>query len=177
MKRKFVVNIFTGEGLDDLVKASEEYQIKLKEKSKELLARLADEGYQIASAGFAGAAYDGTNDSAVTVEDRGTHIKAIVAVGSAVLFIEFGTGVTYPDDHPEAGAHGMVRGGYGKGKGKQSSWGYYGDPGTNGDVKFNKSGQAVVITHGNPANKPMYEAAKQLRERLPELVREVFGSD
>ena len=38
---------------------------------------------------------------------------AVVAVGSATLFIEFGTGVKYPDNHPEAAEHGMIRGGYG----------------------------------------------------------------
>jgi len=177
VKRKFTVNALTGEGLDEFINSLDNYDKWLKAKANELLTRLTDEGYQIAAAGFTGAAYDGTNDSAVSVEDRGENIKAVVAVGSAVLFIEFGTGITYPDDHPEAGQHGMVRGGYGKGKGKQATWGYYGDPGTNGEVRTNKSGKEVVLTHGNPANKPMYEAAKQLREKLPGMVREVFGSD
>ena len=162
MKNKqYTVNILSGDGFGDLLKGLKGYYDWLKIKSEELLDRLSDEGYKIASAGFASAAYDGTNDTFVKVEERGTHARAVIAVGTAVLFIEFGTGVTYPDSHPEAGAHGMVRGGYGQGKGKQKSWGYYGDPGTNGEVKFNKSGQAVVITHGNPANMPMYEAVKQ----------------
>ena len=92
-----------------------------------------------------------------------------------MLFIEFGTGVIYPDDHPEAAEHGMTRGSYGKGRGKQKAWGYYGDSGTNGEVKINKKGREVVITHGNPANMPMYETAKELEERLGELAKEVFS--
>ena len=55
------------------------------------------------------------------------------------------------------------------------AWGYYGDPGTNGEVKINKKGRKVVITHGNPANMPMYETAKELEERLGELAKEVFS--
>ena len=90
--------------------------------------RLAQEGMEIASVKFSQAVYDGTNDVSVTVEPRGNNVRAVVATGGATLFIEFGTGVTYPDDHPEAEELGMKRGEYGQGHGKQHSWGYYGDP-------------------------------------------------
>ena len=102
--------------------------------------RLAQEGMEIASIKFSQAVYDGTNDVSVTVEPRGNNVRAVVATGGATLFIEFGTGVTYPDDHPEAGELGMKRGEYGQGHGKQHSWGYYGDPGTNGVLKEKKNG-------------------------------------
>ena len=98
-----------------------------------------------------------------------------MAVGKAVLFIEFGTGVTYPDDHPEAEELGMKRGEYGQGHGKQHSWGYYGDPGTNGVLKEKKNGGFVVITHGNPANMPMYETVKELQDQLTGIAKEVFS--
>ena len=81
----------------------------------------------------------------------------------------------YADNHPEAGKNGMIRGGYGQGKGNQSTWGYYGSPGTNGVVRKETDKGTLVTTHGNPANMPMYEAAKQLKERLSELVKEVFN--
>ena len=176
MKRKYVIGL-DGSGVDEFIKGIEEYKKWLERCTKTLIQRLAAEGYEVAAAGFQKAQYDGTNDSAVSVEERGDKIKAVVAAGSAVLFIEFGTGVTYPDDHPEAGKHGMVRGGYGKGHGSQSTWGYYGDPGTNGQVRKEGARGTLVTTHGNPANKPMYEAVKHLERRLPELVREVFNSD
>lgn len=137
--------------------------------------RLAQEGMEIASVKFSQAVYDGTNDVSVTVEPRGNNIRAVVATGGATLFIEFGTGVTYPDDHPEAGELGMKRGEYGQGHGKQHSWGYYGDPGTNGVLKEKKNGGFVVITHGNPANMPMYETVKELQDRLTEIAKEVFS--
>lgn len=137
--------------------------------------RLAQEGMEIASIKFSQAVYDGTNDVSVTVEPRGNNVRAVVATGGATLFIEFGTGVTYPDDHPEAGELGMKRGEYGQGHGKQHSWGYYGDPGANGVLKEKKNGGFVVITHGNPANMPMYETVKELQDRLTEIAKEVFS--
>lgn len=137
--------------------------------------RLAQEGMEIASIKFSQAVYDGTNDVSVTVEPRGNNVRAVVATGGATLFIEFGTGVTYPDNHPEAEELGMKRGEYGQGHGKQHSWGYYGDPGTNGVLKEKKNGGFVVITHGNPANMPMYETVKELQDRLTEIAKEVFS--
>ena len=162
-------------GIDTLLREIESYTVWLKERSQVLLDRLAQAGFEVASARFAKAAYDGTNDASVSMETRSEGVRAVVAVGASVLFIEFGTGVTYPDTHPQAAELGMKRGEYGQGHGKQSSWGYYGDPGTNGVVKMKKDGSTVVITHGNPANMPMYETVKELEAMLPELVKEVFS--
>ena len=161
-------------GIDKAIREVERYGAWLKAKSSLLLDRLAQQGFEIASANFAKAAYDGTNDVSVTVERRGTGARAVVAIGASVLFIEFGTGVTYPDNHPEAAEHGMRRGEYGAGHGKQSSWGYYGYPGTNGEVRTKANGKSVVITHGNPANMSMYDTVKQLQQILPGLAKEVF---
>lgn len=162
-------------GIDTLLREIESYTVWLKERSQVLLDRLAQAGFEVASARFAKAAYDGTNDASVSLETRSEGVRAVVAVGASVLFIEFGTGVTYPDNHPQAAELGMKRGEYGQGHGKQSSWGYYGDPGTNGVVKMKKDGSPVVITHGNPANMPMYETVKELEAMLPDLVKEVFS--
>lgn len=162
-------------GIDTLLREIENYTVWLKERSQVLLDRIAQAGFEVASARFAKAAYDGTNDASVSMETRSEGVRAVVAVGASVLFIEFGTGVTYPDNHPQAAELGMKRGEYGKGHGKQSSWGYYGDPGTNGVVKMKKDGSTVVITHGNPANMPMYETVKELEAMLPDLVKEVFS--
>lgn len=173
MSKVYTVGL-DGTGLDELISAIENYPKWLESRIPILLNRLTDEGVQIARTGFERAAYDGTNDVSVGFENRGEHTRAVVAVGATVLFIEFGTGITYPDTHPEAAANGMTRGGYGKGKGNQPTWGYYGDPGTNGVVSKETERGTLVLTHGNPANMPMYEASKQLRERFTAIVREVF---
>lgn len=162
-------------GIDTLLREIESYTVWLKERSQVLLDRLAQAGFEVASARFAKAVYDGTNDASVSLETRSEGVRAVVAVGASVLFIEFGTGVTYPDNHPQAAELGMKRGEYGQGHGKQSSWGYYGDPGTNGVVKMKKNGSTMVITHGNPANMSMYETVKELEAMLPDLVKEVFS--
>ena len=160
---------------DSLIRKAEDLGNWQSERAIVFADRLAQEGMEIASVKFSQAVYDGTNDVSVTVEPRGNNVRAVVATGGATLFIEFGTGVTYPDDHPEAGELGMKRGEYGQGHGKQHSWGYYGDPGTNGVLKEKKNGGFVVITHGNPANMPMYETVKELQDRLTEIAKEVFS--
>lgn len=161
-------------GVNQAIVELKEYKTWLQERTRVFVSRLTEEGFNIASAKFAASTYDGTNDVTATVEDRGDGVCAVVATGSAVLFIEFGTGVTYADNHPQAAELGMRRGEYGKGRGKRSSWGYYGEPGTNGIVKENKNGRAVVITHGNPANMPMYETVKELEVMLKSIAEEVF---
>lgn len=161
-------------GIDKAIHEVDQYINWLKARTGVLLDRLAQEGLSVASANFTKAAYDGTKDVSVSVEQRGANAVAVVAVGASVLFIEFGTGVVYPDNHPEAAEHGMKRGEYGAGHGKQQSWGYYGDPGTNGVVKVKPNGNAVVITKGNPASMSMYETVKHVEMILPELAKEVF---
>jgi hypothetical protein len=160
---------------DSLIRKIEDLRNWQSDRAIVFADRLAQEGMEIASIKFSQAVYDGTNDVSVTVEPRGNNVRAVVATGGATLFIEFGTGVTYPDDHPEAGELGMKRGEYGQGHGKQHSWGYYGDPGTNGVLKEKKNGGFVVITYGNPANMPMYETVKELQDRLTEIAKEVFS--
>lgn len=160
---------------DSLIRKAENFGNWQSDRAVVFADRLAQEGMEIASIKFSQAVYDGTNDVSVTVEPRGNNVRAVVATGGATLFIEFGTGVTYPDNHPEAEELGMKRGEYGQGHGKQHSWGYYGDPGTNGVLKEKKNGGFVVITHGNPANMPMYETVKELQNRLTDIAKEVFS--
>lgn len=178
MKRKYIIGI-DGSGVDELLEALEKLQVWLKTKAQELLDRLASEGFQIASAGFSGAEYDGTNDVSVSIEDRGETTKAVVAVGSASLFIEFGTGVKYQTPaHPEAGQHGMIRGGYGHGLGRlDSGWRYPEENGAGTGATQDPDHPGYLHTYGNPANMPMYKGAKHIKERLPALAREVFSGD
>lgn len=92
----------SGRGIERLIRETENRKNRLQERTAVFLNRVAQEGMEIASIKFSQAVYDGTNDVSVTVEPRGNNVRAVVATGGATLFIEFGTGVTYPDDHPEA---------------------------------------------------------------------------
>ena len=161
--------------IDNAIKKLEEFEKWLVTKTKEFLKALADEGVQIADAKFAEAVYDGTNDVSCSVEERGDNSIAVVAVGGATLFVEFGTGVRYPDNHPEAGKHGMVRGEYGYKLGRrEKGWRYRGDPGSQGEVITEGKHAGEVHTYGNPANMCLYMTVRELEEKFEEIARRVY---
>ena len=151
------------------------YQKWFEEKTKDFLRTLGEEGVQIASAKFQSATYDGTNDVHCQIEKRNDTKVAVVAVGNATLFIEFGTGITYPDDHPEAAQNGMVRGGFGHKLGRlPGGWRYNGDPGTNGTVITSGKHAGMVHTFGKPANTCMYLIIRELEDKFEEIARRVY---
>ena len=165
----------TAKGIDNLIKEIKSYQKWLEEKTKEFVKALGDEGVEVAKVRFQSAEYDGTNDVSVNVEDRGENKVAVVAAGGAVLFIEFGSGVVYPDNHPEAAENGMIRGEYGHKLGRrESGWRYKGDPGTHGEVITEGKHAGEVHTYGNPANMCMYLTARELEQRFEEIAKKVY---
>ena len=177
MKKVYKISL-TGVGIDEFIKGIDDYKKWLEKKTQELLQRLADEGLQVASTKFAQAVYDGTNDVSVSIDERDEHTKAIVATGGAVLFIEFGTGVTYPDDHPDKPAGILGRGEYGHQLGRLASgWRYPESHGAGSFGEADPDHPGFLHTYGNPANMSMYDTVKYLRENLPRIAKEVFGRD
>ncbi len=176
MSKKVIRFSLDSRSIDRAIREVQNYKKWLSDKTNELVKALAEEGVQIASIKFEQAVYDGTNDVSCNVEDRGEKKAAVLAVGGTVLFIEFGTGVTYPDNHPEAQQNGMIRGEYGKGKGANpKGWRYVGAPGTNGVLSPNARKKSVIHTYGNPANMCMYGTVRELQERFEEIARRVFN--
>lgn len=174
MAKKITISL-TSKGIDKLIKEVKAYQKWLETKTKEFVKALGDEGVQIASVRFQSAEYDGTNDVSVNIEDRGDNQVAVVAAGGAVLFIEFGSGVVYPDNHPEAAEHGMIRGEYGYKLGRNPrGWRYKGDPGTHGELITEGKHAGEVHTYGNPANMCMYSTVRELEERFEEIAKRVY---
>lgn len=175
MKKRVIKIQLNEKSIDQAIKELNAYKKWLNEKTKEFLKALADEGMQIASAKFANAVYDGTNDVSCSVESKGENKMAVVAVGGATLFIEFGTGVKYPDNHPEAGEHGMNRGQYGYKLGRlKKGWRYTGDPGSNGEVITEGKHAGEVHTYGNPANMCLYLTVRELEDKFKEIARRVY---
>lgn len=171
----------SSQSIDSAIKQLQDYRDDLDRKAKEITRRLAAIGMNYAQVAFDNAAYDGIkeNDVSVFPTENG---YAVVASGKTVLFIEFGAGVTYPDSHPQAAEFGMMHGTYGKGNGKKETWGFYGDePGTNGEFVRKKDGSLkephVILTHGNPAALPMYNAEQEIRSNIAKIVKEVFSGD
>lgn len=131
----------------------------LNRKTEEVCKRLAELGATKADVNFAAAYYDGEEDHVITVENRGNNTYAVVASGTTVLFVEFGSGlIGY--GHPEPSGYGP---------GTYPGKGHWDDP--NG--WWYGHGQH---SHGNPPNMPMYNAVKDLELELESVVREVFES-
>lgn len=175
MSKRVIKVTLSEKSIDNAINELKNYKTWLKECTEKFIQALGEEGVQVATAKFQTAVYDGTNDVSVSVESRDTNKVAVVAVGSSVLFIEFGTGVKYPDNHPEAGNNGFTRGGYGYKLGRlEKGWRYTGDPGSNGEVITTGKHAGEVHTYGNPANMSMYETVRELEEKFAEIARRCY---
>ena len=165
-------------GIDSLVKKLRAYQKTIEDKLHDLLGELAKLGIDIADAEFKTAQYDGDNDVIVNnvPEWLNDNQLFISASGQSITFIEFGTGVHYTEQHPKADDFGYTRGAYGQGKGSQDTWGYYGSPGTNGQIIKSNSKGDVVLTHGNPPARAMYDAGKEMRNEIVNVARRVWSN-
>ena len=163
MNNRVVRFALTPEGFDSAIAAVDEYQKWLREKSALLVERLAAMGATKASLDFSRAVYTGIKDATVSVEpiSKGYVVKAN---GESVLFIEFGSGVTYGYGHPEASKHGMGPGTYPSDKGHWD------------DVKgwWLPKDKGGGHTYGNPPSAPMYNAVKTIEQELIRVVKEVF---
>ena len=152
----------TDRSIGNAIKAVERYQAWVSEKEKELRSRLAMLGATVASIRFARAIYTGSNDITVRVDDTGS--KAVIyAEGEALLFIEFGAGITYGYGHPQAGEFGYGPGTYSEDK---DNW-------KNPKGWWFGSSQH---TFGNPPAMAMYDAVQEIAKSVTEIAREVFRS-
>lgn len=166
------------DGLSDLISRLKGYRNSIPEREKLCLKLLAEIGIDEANVRFKTAQYDGFNDVVMNGPQWIASNKiAIYAVGDAVAFIEFGTGVHYSEEHPKADELGMFRGEYGQGKGSQQSWGYYGTGGSFGEYLKTTDKGEVYLTYGNPPNAALYETGKVLEEQISSIVRQVFRFD
>lgn len=155
----------SSKSISEAVKELEEFKKTLAVKQQKMLEKLGEIGVKEASIRFTTAMYDGMNDSSVELRpiDKG---YAIVATGRAVAFIEFGAGVyhnpgePYPNPRPE-GIVGI--GEYGQGYGKRKAWGFRDDSGE------------LVITRGNPAAMPLWYASEEMKKKILQVAKEVFG--
>jgi len=166
-------------GLSETIQHLEEYQKRIEDKQHTLLEKLAEIGIDTATVRFSQAQYDGVKDVDVPKDPEwvSDNTLQISAVGSTVSFIEFGTGVHYTESHPKAGEFGAIRGGYGHGLGKLDSWRYKGEPGTNGELITEGKHTGEILTHGNPPARAMYDAGKEMRAKIQEIAKEVYGHD
>lgn len=160
---KIVIDPFDQKSIEDAIKEVERYKRWVQEKEEILRLRLAQLGATVASIEFSRAIYNGTNDVSVRVDDNGSK-ATIFAEGSAVLFIEFGSGAKYGNGHPDAGKFGYGPGTYSDGPNGKGHWS---DP--NG--WYFSHGQH---SFGNPPAMAMVHARDAILEQLTAIAREVF---
>lgn len=160
-------------GLDKAIKRLDNLANELS-NYKIFLEKLAEIGINVAQAKFTSATYDGINDVKVHSEWISDSTIQVIAYGHAVTFIEFGTGTIYTEQHPLASEMGAIRGSYGKGKGRRSSWTYYGEKGTNGRFVRSSDKGDVYRTQGNPPARAMYLASKEIKQKILDICKEVF---
>ena len=160
---KIVIDPFDQKSISEAIKELDRYKRWVQEKEEILRQRLAQLGASVASIEFSRAIYNGTNDVSVRVEDNGSK-ATIFAEGSAVLFIEFGSGEKYGGGHPDAGKFGYGPGTYSDGPDGKGKWN---DP--NG--WYFAHGQH---SFGNPPAMAMVHARDAILEQLTAIAREVF---
>ena len=161
---KIVIDPFDSKSISNAIKEVKRYKQEFEAKEKEFIRRLSELGVSVASSGFAMADYDGVNDVQVTMEQSGGS-AVITAFGEAVGFIEFGTGVKYP----EWDASGMEytppkHGTYGKGRGKNPHGWYF----------KQSDGASARHTYGNQPAEAMRTARDVMVERVIQIAREVW---
>lgn len=93
---KIVIDPFDKKSVDNAIKMVNQYKKDFEAKEQEFVRRLAEIGVRVAQSGFSTADYDGVNDVSVSMEKTSAGY-AVVASGETVGFIEFGTGVKYPE--------------------------------------------------------------------------------
>lgn len=161
---KFKIGLF-GSGIDELIDHVRDVQNRMKNCEKIIAEKLAKTARDDAAFRFEWGPYDGPRgDTTVTVipKENGYVVRA---EGTTILFIEFGSGISYGGGHPEESVHGMGPGTYPNGKG---NW-------DNPDGWHFKDGDEIVHTYGSPASMPMYSAMKNAEENIADAVKEVLG--
>ena len=167
---KIVIDPFDSKSIENAVKQMEQYAKDFRTKETEFIRRLKEIGVSVAEAGFALADYDGVNDVVISSEQTGGR-AAVIAFGETVGFIEFGTGVKYPEwstgsTEYTPPAHGT----YGKGHGKNPhGWWFKPHDGGTADVRV-----GARHTYGNPPAEAMLEARNVMVEQVIAIAREVW---
>lgn len=161
---KIVIDPFDKKSINEAIKKLQQYEKEFKSKETEFVRRLKELGVSVATTGFSMADYDGVNDVLVTETQLGNR-ALVIAYGETVGFIEFGTGVKFPE-YNSAGLEFTPppHGSYGKGKGKNPhGWFFTQSPGA-----------AARHTYGNPPAEAMLTARDAMIEQVVQIAREVW---
>lgn len=181
--RKVIRGSLSSQGIRHIIGELQSYRHSLERYSALFAKRLAEEGFDVAQIYLAEASPtnedDGTADydKPVGTLDIKTDTNGWVSsvslklTGQQVLFVEFGSGITFNPEqtpNPWSATFGMGVGTFPRQKHAfdDSGWSYYGN-----DDQWHH-------THGIKATMPMFHASQALRQRdlVIRIAKEVFGS-
>jgi hypothetical protein len=161
---KITIDPFDKRSISEAIKQLEQYKSEYWAKEKLFTQRLAEIGLSVATTGFAAADYDGKNDVQVRVEFSDNRAR-VIAEGETVGFIEFGTGVKFPEwNNTDMKYTPPPHGSYGKGKGANPK-GWYFSVGEGAQARH---------TYGNQPAEAMRTARDVMIERVTQIAREVW---
>lgn len=161
---KTIVVKLSSDSIDRACQRLESYKTSLQRKGVEICRRLSIPCAVKVSLGFASAIYKGEKDYHISVDkiDNGYVVKAD---GETALILEFGAGVTFGYGHPQESEFNMGAGTYPGQVHAMDPRGWW--------IPKAKGGGH---TFGNPPTMAMYLAAKETREEVERVAREVFKS-
>lgn len=160
---KITIDPFDEKSITKALQQLQQYKKDFLAKEEIFVRRLAEIGVSVATTGFELADYDGIKDVQVTMTQSGT-AASVIAYGETVGFIEFGTGVRYPEwDNSGMEYTPPKHGTYGKGHGARPK-GWY----------FKQGEGAAQHTYGNMPAEAMRTARDVMIERVTQIAREVW---
>lgn len=164
-------------GLDEAIARLEGLSNNLEYYASEIVSRLALIGYDVAYQIMAGHIYSGETIDSLTIEENDPTHYTLMASSKALLFFEFGAGVS-GGGHPQAGQFGMGPGTYpGQTHAFDPNGWYYPTDDPALIVAYGRDGQGLGHSYGNPPHMPMYNASQKIRQDLLTVAREVFAGD
>lgn len=178
------IDIFDAKSIDTALQKLKSYEQTFKQRVDLFTQRLATELQEEARRGFSSSVIsDGSTideNGKVTIQYRAPNVAVsvrnesnttliVIASGEDAVWVEFGTGIYFngasgSSPHPKGAELGMTIGDYGNGHGKRKTWGYYEEG-------------SIQLTHGTPAQLPLYLATQSVCNRVADIAREVFGND
>lgn len=161
---KITVDPFDKKSIAAALKEIARYEKDFLRKEEEFVRRIKELGVSVATAHFAMADYDGVKDVLIA-ETQNKNRALVIAYGETVGFIEFGTGVKFPEYDSAGLAYTPPKHGtYGKGKGKNPQGWYF----------KQSEGAAGRHTYGNPPAEAMLTARDEMIARVTQIAREVW---
>ncbi len=170
MPKTIKMNLSAG-SIQNAVKELQRYKQSLISKNDLFVQRLAEVGIPVINANIAAAQGDSdkNHNTYIKLNSFGSYSRAVLVVeGADLLMIEFGAGIHYntpagTSPHPKGQELGYTIGSYGKGHGAEDYWYYQAETGES------------VRSYGTESTMPVYKASVEIRQKIREIAKEVFG--